>query len=495
MFLEHDSLSRIRPLADPLRILTILAVANALITVALGLATGHIWSGLGLSCLLFGLALLIAPPSKPNAIYLRAFRTDRSTARLRSDIAAILGPDFRLSGIRPPRERTSVFMRFFLSGFFALRYAGTKFMELEAGDDWMATLWKTYQTMRLVLIDVRDVTPYVQQEIRLTIETVGTERVVFVVSPEKTAKEWRQLLAKYIGSENDPARLQLLDADPARVNSGQLESDLKSIVKQLPAGVPGESEPGRRFLLEHVSNEPLAKTGLSFMGKACAAAGVLASLSLGPFLHVVLRKFQEGDVNLILTMIILAFIAALLIRGLLLEASRANRLKRAGHVQGGIRAWSSILVQILLFLATPALVAVQLSEDLSPLAKRARETAAIAALNSISAAQIQYNLMYPEVGFACQLSALGGNTSGTSSATAAQLVSADIASGKKNGYTFEVSNCTRRTVAGREINTGYQIGAVPDIAGKTGDRGFCTDEKLDISYDPNGGTNCTVPLH
>jgi type IV pilus assembly protein PilA len=42
--------------------------------------------------------------------------------------------------------------------------------------------------------------------------------------------------------------------------------------------------------------------------------------------------------------------------------------------------------------------------------------------------------------------------------------------------------------------TGYQITAVPQTLGKTGDRSFCSDESGNIKYDPTGGTNCTQNL-
>jgi type IV pilus assembly protein PilA len=488
VFQESDLLSGIKPLADPVRIVTIVVVANAALAVLTGMATGRVWNGLGVGCLLLGLALLIAA-GKPNAIFLRAFRTDKSTAKLRAEIAAILGPDFRLSGIRPPRERTSVFMRFFMSGFFALKYAGSKFMELEAGDDWMARLWRTLQTTRLVLIDVRDLTSYLQHEIRLTLETVGVSRVVFVIGKERIEGESRQILAKYCGQEHDPGQLQLLEASPYRLSSGRLASDLQRIVKQLPASAPGESEAGRQFVLDHVSGELLANSGLSSMWKATAAAGLLCSLSLGPLMLLALQRLQ-GDSGLILVLTFglagLSLILALTLVGIFRGASRARRLERAGHHQGAMHARALLVPEILLFLANPTLIGVQFVKHLAPLAREAQELAAITALRTLNVAEVQYNSMYTDVGFACQLSALGGNTdSSAPSPEAAQLIPADLASGKKGGYTFALSNCTK---------TGYVITATPDMVGQTGVRGFCSNEKLEISYDPKGGTNCAAPV-
>jgi type IV pilus assembly protein PilA len=40
----------------------------------------------------------------------------------------------------------------------------------------------------------------------------------------------------------------------------------------------------------------------------------------------------------------------------------------------------------------------------------------------------------------------------------------------------------------------YMVTAVPQTVGKTGDRGFCSDEGGTIKFDPAGGTNCTQSL-
>jgi type IV pilus assembly protein PilA len=42
--------------------------------------------------------------------------------------------------------------------------------------------------------------------------------------------------------------------------------------------------------------------------------------------------------------------------------------------------------------------------------------------------------------------------------------------------------------------TSYEITAVPQSVGKSGDRGFCSDENNTIRFDPAGGTNCTQPI-
>jgi type IV pilus assembly protein PilA len=50
------------------------------------------------------------------------------------------------------------------------------------------------------------------------------------------------------------------------------------------------------------------------------------------------------------------------------------------------------------------------------------------------------------------------------------------------------------TINGTDRYTGYTVTAVPQTVGKTGDRGFCSDQFGTIKFDPAGGTNCTQSL-
>ena len=77
---------------------------------------------------------------------------------------------------------------------------------------------------------------------------------------------------------------------------------------------------------------------------------------------------------------------------------------------------------------------------------------------------------------------------------AAGLLPVDLASGNKAGYTFAIVNCSKVTVNNQDQYTGYEITAVPQAIGKTGDRGFCSDDSQQIKVDPKGGTSCTQPL-
>jgi type IV pilus assembly protein PilA len=111
-------------------------------------------------------------------------------------------------------------------------------------------------------------------------------------------------------------------------------------------------------------------------------------------------------------------------------------------------------------------------------------------------AEVQYESTYPANGFACTLSALGGDpSSGAPTPAAAQMLQGDLASGYKSGYIFTIGNCTKVSINGTDRITGYTVTAVPQTVGKSGNRGFCSDQYGGApKYDPAGGTNCTQQL-
>ena len=65
------------------------------------------------------------------------------------------------------------------------------------------------------------------------------------------------------------------------------------------------------------------------------------------------------------------------------------------------------------------------------------------------------------------------------------------ATGQKSGYTFTVTCGTKVTVNNQDMYTSYTVTALPQTVGKTGDRGYCSDENDIIKFDPTGATNCT----
>jgi type IV pilus assembly protein PilA len=96
----------------------------------------------------------------------------------------------------------------------------------------------------------------------------------------------------------------------------------------------------------------------------------------------------------------------------------------------------------------------------------AHETAAIQAIQTIHAVETQY---YSQFGrYATSLAELGPPASGAAGPAAADLISRDLAEGKKSGYVFTVA----------ATPTGYAISAVPESFNSSGRRTFYSDQTL-----------------
>ena len=169
---------------------------------------------------------------------------------------------------------------------------------------------------------------------------------------------------------------------------------------------------------------------------------------------------------------------------------RRRRDSRRAAVANGFT-----LMELLIVIAIILILMLMAIPTIGSLKKKANETSAINSVQTINKAEIQYQSTYPVNGFACSLQSLGGDpASGAPSATSAQILQPDLASGDKSGYVFTVGNCTKVTVNGQDRFTGYTVTAVPETVGKTGDRGFCSDQFGTLKQDPAGTTNCSQPL-
>jgi type IV pilus assembly protein PilA len=150
------------------------------------------------------------------------------------------------------------------------------------------------------------------------------------------------------------------------------------------------------------------------------------------------------------------------------------------------------LMELLIVMAIIAILMLIAIPTVGSLKKSADELSAKKSIQTIEQAEMEYESTYPANGYACQLSALGGDPSaGAPSPTSAQILQPDITSGFKSGYNFTIGNCQKVTVNGTDRITSYTVTGVPQTVGKTGDRGFCSDQFGTIKSDPTGGTNCT----
>ncbi len=154
------------------------------------------------------------------------------------------------------------------------------------------------------------------------------------------------------------------------------------------------------------------------------------------------------------------------------------------------------LIELLIVMSIMLIIMAFAVPQMLKVKKTADEDSAIQTLRTIGSAEASFNSAYPGTGYACPLASLGGDPkSGAPSATAAQLIDPALAtSGQKSGYTFTVTCGTKVTVNNQDMYTSYTLTAVPQTVGKTGDRGYCSDENDIIKFDPTGATNCTQSI-
>jgi len=124
------------------------------------------------------------------------------------------------------------------------------------------------------------------------------------------------------------------------------------------------------------------------------------------------------------------------------------------------------LIELLIVIAIILIIVTVALPKLNKARMYAQETAALKAIQTLNTCQVQYNSTFGR--FAASLSELGPPTSGTSNASAADLISSDLAAGEKQGYRF--------TLIGTP--SGYTVTAVPIAFGSTGSRTFFTDQSL-----------------
>lgn len=150
------------------------------------------------------------------------------------------------------------------------------------------------------------------------------------------------------------------------------------------------------------------------------------------------------------------------------------------------------LMELLIVIAIILILMLMAIPTIGNMKRNANKVSALQSIRTIQQMETVYAENFPTNGYACSLSALGGDQgSGAPSPTSAHLIPGDLATGFKSGYIFNITGCTKVSVGGVDRITGYTITAVPQTVGKTGDAGFCADDEGPIKEDPSGATNCT----
>jgi len=174
-------------------------------------------------------------------------------------------------------------------------------------------------------------------------------------------------------------------------------------------------------------------------------------------------------------------------------ASRQKLLSRA--FDRSIRRNGFTLMELLIVMAIITILMLMAIPTTQVVFKHAHELSAKQSVRTIESAETLYEQDYPTHGYSCQLAELGGDPSaGPPSPTSAHLIPQDLAGGVKSGYIFAITNCTKSTQNGGDQITSYEVTAIPQTPGKSGDLGFCLDPYGTFKQDPTGGTNCTQPV-
>jgi type IV pilus assembly protein PilA len=154
------------------------------------------------------------------------------------------------------------------------------------------------------------------------------------------------------------------------------------------------------------------------------------------------------------------------------------------------------LIELLIVMSIMLIIMAFAVPSMLKLKKNANESSAQQTVKTIAASELSYNV--GGSGYACPLSALGeakSGATGAASGPAAELIDPALAaSGQKAGYTFSITCGSKVTIANQDVYNSFIVNAVPQTIGKTGDRGFCSDESNIVKYDPAGGTNCTQQI-
>jgi type IV pilus assembly protein PilA len=151
------------------------------------------------------------------------------------------------------------------------------------------------------------------------------------------------------------------------------------------------------------------------------------------------------------------------------------------------------LIELLIVIAVLLILAALTVPNLLRSKMNANEASAVSSMRAINTAQAAYAIAFPLEGYSDALAKLGPPPAGDPvSDTAAGFLDPVLACASepcfKAGYNFQVINPEGDPVVS------YELTGVPQVVGRSGRRGFCSDKTRVIRVDPNGGTSCTAPL-
>jgi type IV pilus assembly protein PilA len=225
------------------------------------------------------------------------------------------------------------------------------------------------------------------------------------------------------------------------------------------------------------NNVPVGEKFCRVCGKEVSVASAPAPV-LGPAAEGTIFPAQASGkaiASLVYGLFLVAFplsILAIILGHLSVSEIRksAGRLKGegmaiAGLVLGYCGLAAIPVILIIAAIAIPNLLRARIA---------ANEASAIRSVHILVTSEVAYSSSHREAGHTCLLSDLAD----------AELVDARLASGRENGYVFELLSC--RAAAQSAANVKYQVVAYPAVRDQTGIRSFCADETGAILADVTG---------
>src|SRR5208282_2464231 len=138
------------------------------------------------------------------------------------------------------------------------------------------------------------------------------------------------------------------------------------------------------------------------------------------------------------------------------------------------------LIELLIVVAIILIIAAIAIPNLLRARIAANESSSVASIRTINTAEIAYQTANPTIGYAANLSTLGGSGSPcTLSATTACLIDNTLAQGSKSGYLFVA---TPNVGTGSSTNNLLTVSSIPQSWNQTGVRGFCSNEDAVIRF-------------